>query len=166
VPPTHAPMNYRDRRRANLAIVVTVVAIPALWFASRDESNASAPASGASQPPPTSVYQPKTPVFIDSRPPAVPPAAVDVLVPSKPTGQQAEGRANYRRFDADDICSTLLAPAQTKLTVYNVDNGREVTCTNIGDVLMPAATDIVIDTDLFSKLSDLADAPITVRISW
>jgi hypothetical protein len=161
-------MNHNDRRRTRLALLVTLAAIPALWFATRSNSDASPAASGASEPPPTTQYEPDLPSFIDSRPPVVPPAVVDVLTPPAPTGQEVKGRANYRRFTATsgNVCSTALAPAEIEITVYNVDNGRTVTCRNIGGVTMPAATDIVIDTTLFSDLGDLTDAPLSVRISW
>lgn len=163
-------MKATDRRRATLATLLTVIAIPALLFVNRGNGSGSTVASspGEESAPATSAYQPELPVFIDSRPVVPPPAIVDVVVPALPTSQQAEGQANYRRFGdlAKNPCSTLLAPTGALLTVLNIDNGKTVTCTNVGDILIPPGTDLVIHTELFSTLSDLTDAPITVRISW
>jgi len=53
-----------------------------------------------------------------------------------------------------------------KVTVTNVDNGRTMQCTNVGNIGLPAGVDVVIHTDIFSELGDLIDAPLSVRISW
>jgi hypothetical protein len=52
------------------------------------------------------------------------------------------------------------------LTVTNTDNGQTTTCTNSISTPLPAGVDIVLHTDLFTVISDLADAPVPVRISW
>jgi hypothetical protein len=161
-------MTSSDRRRVQLALLVTTIALPVVWLTQRP-SNASTPtANDGLAAPPTTAYEPEVPVFIDSRPPNIPPAAVEVQVLPVPDGQQAEGRANYRRLrsNAGRVCSTPLVPVDAELSVYNIDNGRQIVCRNIGEVTMPANTDIVIDTELFGMLGDLTDAPFTVRITW
>jgi hypothetical protein len=163
-------MNRSDHRRARLAIVFTIVAIPAMLLANRDTSadpTASAPGNEASAPS-TSQYRPEPPVFVDNRVPAVPPAVVDVLVPAPPSAQQADAVASFRRFGnvADRPCATELAPVTALVTVTNVDNGRTMQCTNVGNIGMPPDVDVVIHTDIFSELGDLIDAPLSVRISW
>lgn len=163
-------MNRSDHRRARLAIVFTVAAIPAMLLANRDTSadpSATSPGNEAAAPS-TSEYRPEAPVFVDNREPAVPPAVVDVLVPAPPSAQQAEGVANFRRFGnvADRPCATDLAPVNAVVTVANIDNGRTMQCTNVGNIGLPEGVDVVIHTDIFSELGDLIDAPLSVRLSW
>ena len=51
-------------------------------------------------------------------------------------------------------------------TVENIDNGQTTTCTNTLGMAIPAAADIVLHTDVFGEIGDLADAPVPVRVSW
>jgi hypothetical protein len=48
----------------------------------------------------------------------------------------------------------------------NTDNGQTTTCLNSVSTPLPAGVDIVLHTDIFTQISDLADAPVPVRISW
>jgi len=52
------------------------------------------------------------------------------------------------------------------LTVTNTDNGQTTTCVNSLSTPLPAGVDIVLHTDDFVLISDLADAPVPVHISW
>lgn len=163
-------MNHADRRRAIVATLVTAAALPALVVASRGEpSTAGTGQAPSNSSPPTTEYVPGRPVFVDdSAPPVVNPTVIEVVVPTVPIGQFADGRATFRRLTSTETspCSTLLAPIGTPLTILNVDNGRSIECTNIGDVGMPEDIDVVIDTEVFNLLSNLLDAPISVRLNW
>jgi hypothetical protein len=59
-----------------------------------------------------------------------------------------------------------LAPWGKTLTVTNTDNGQTTTCLNSISTSLPEGVDIVLHTDIFTLISDLADAPAPVRISW
>jgi hypothetical protein len=59
-----------------------------------------------------------------------------------------------------------LAPWGKTLTVTNTDNGQTTTCLNSISTPLPAGVDIVLHTDVFALISDLADAPVPVQISW
>ena len=59
-----------------------------------------------------------------------------------------------------------MAPWGSTLTVTNTNNGQTTTCVNSISTPLPAGVDIVIHTDIFTSISDLADAPVPVRISW
>jgi hypothetical protein len=169
-------MNDTDRRRVTLAALFTVVALPAMWvFGGSDTSTAPSTgaagidvgANGAASAPATE-YTPELPVFLDGPAAVVQPGVVDIAIPPAPGDRQASGRASFVRYADPSIrpCTTLLAPERTVLTVVNVDNGQSTTCTNILGVRLPAGVDLVIHTDVFAEISDLADAPVTVRISW
>jgi hypothetical protein len=169
-------MNPYDRRRLVLASIFTVAALPAMWVINRNDAESAAPklgAAGAPQvgadtAPPTSAYKPDRPIFLDGPTPGVGPAVVDIVVPRAPTSTEATGKASFRRYpDATRRpCSTSLAPWGALLTVTNTNNGQSTTCINSTSGPLPAGVDIVIHTEIFTSISDLADAPVPVRITW
>jgi hypothetical protein len=169
-------MNSYDRRRLMLASIFTVAALPALWVINRDDAGSAAPAIGAAgvpqvganEAPSTSVYTPDPPIFLNGPASGADPAVVDIIIPPGPTATEAKGRASFRRY-ADPSrkpCTTSLAPWGTTLTVTNTDNGQTTTCVNSTSTALPAGVDIVLHTDVFALISDLADAPVPVLISW
>ena len=169
-------MNSYDRRRLALASIFTVAALPALWIINRNDAGSAAPRLGAAgvphvgadKAPSTSAYTPDPPIFLNGPPSGADPAVVDIIIPPGPTATEATGRASFRRY-ADPTtrpCTTALAPWGKTLTVTNTDNGQTTTCVNSISTPLPAGVDIVIHTDIFALISDLADAPAPVRISW
>ena len=169
-------MNSYDRRRLVLASIFTVAALPALWIINRDDAGLAAPAlgaagvpsAGANQAPSTSVYTPDPPIFLNGPQSGADPAVVDIIIPPGPSATEAKGRASFRRY-ADPSkrpCTTALAPWGKTLTVTNTDNGQTTSCLNSISTPLPAGVDIVLHTDVFTLISDLADAPVPVRISW
>jgi hypothetical protein len=169
-------MNSYDRRRLTLASIFTVAALPALWVINRDDAGSAAPAIGAAgvpqvganEAPSTSVYTPDPPIFLNGPASGADPAVVDIIIPPGPTATEAKGRASFRRYSdpSRKPCTTSLAPWGTTLTVTNTDNGQTTTCVNSTSTALPAGVDIVLHTDVFALISDLADAPVPVRISW
>jgi hypothetical protein len=169
-------MNPYDRRRLVLASIFTVAAFPALWVINRNDAESAAPKLGAAgvpqvgtdTAPPTSTYTPDPPIFLNGPSPGAGPAVVDIVIPRAPTATEASGRASFRRYadPARRPCSTALAPWGVTLTVTNTNNGQTTTCVNSISTPLPAGVDIVIHTDIFTSISDLADAPVPVRISW
>jgi hypothetical protein len=169
-------MNSYDRRRLVLASIFTVAALPALWIINRDDAGSAAPALGAAgvpqvganQAPSTSAYTPDPPIFLNGPPSGADPAVVDIVIPPAPTATQATGRASFRRYadPSQRPCTTALAPWGKTLTVTDTDNGQSITCLNSISTPLPEGVDIVLHTDLFTLISDLADAPVPVRISW
>jgi hypothetical protein len=169
-------MNSYDRRRFALASIFTVAALPALWVINRNDAGSAAPTLGAAgvprvgadRPPSTTAYTPDPPIFLNGPPSGADPAVVDIIIPPGPTATEASGRASFRRY-ADPTnrpCTTALAPWGKTLTVTNTDNGQTTTCVNSISTPLPAGVDIVLHTDIFTLISDLADAPVPVRISW
>jgi hypothetical protein len=167
-------MNIIDRRRTTFAVILTVVALPALWAINRDEpSNAPTAAAGVAVPAAAATatpdtYVPQSPVFLDGAAPPPPPVVIEVDQPPASDGTAFDGRATFRRMGAADstACSSGHAPRDHTLTVTNIDNGLSLKCSNTGAVQPPAGTDIVIHTELFATICDLADAPVHVRVTW
>jgi hypothetical protein len=173
-------MNASDRRRLVFATVFTVVALPALWVSGRDQAQTTtAPSAGAvglatpsgGEPRATTItttYQPGAPVFLgnaDAAQTAVAPS-VSVQHGTDPGGNHADVRATFRRYLSADSCTTSYAAGGTKITVTNIDNGQSLTCRNVLGPTVPAGDGILVHTELLARIANLADAPISVRISW
>ena len=169
-------MNSYDRRRLVLASIFTVAALPALWIINRNDAGSAAPAlgaagvpaAGANQAPSTSAYTPDAPIFLNGPASGADPAVVDIIIPPGPSATEAKGKASFRRYPDPSTrpCTTALAPWNRTLTVTNTDNGQTTTCLNSVSTPLPEGVDIVLHTDIFTLISDLADAPVPVRISW
>lgn len=170
-------MNVYQRRRVAIAAVFTLVALPALWFLDRGDTDAGAATDGSGTAiavettveftVPTTVDQ--LPVFLDNTAVIVPPAVIDVARPEATTATEMQGKASYRRYLQTTVvrpCTAPKAPSGALITVTNVDNGLSATCTNTLGVSVAAEVDIVIDTLVFTTIADLTDAPIFVRLSW
>ena len=170
-------MIVHDRRRVVVASVFTLVALPALWVLNRESAATSGSPtigaagvdikSGAEDAPDSTDYLPEPPLFVGGDEVPVPPAAVVVAVPPPTSANQVTARASFHRYsDGSRQCTTLLAPDGALLTVENIDNGQKTTCTNTLGMAMPTGADIVLHTDVFGEIGDLADAPLPVHVSW
>ena len=169
-------MNIFERRRLFLAAAVTIVALPTLWWAKRDDpiskptvaavdaggglavATGSDLGSGGAAP---------TPGYLDG------PKDASVVTPAQVVGPPAEDRftrggfGTYRRFDAhsDQLCAVAFLPPGSRITVEDTDNGKKVTCVVSREtVALPLV--VVLDSTLFGQLADLSEAPIPVRIRW
>ncbi len=163
-------MYHTERRRVIFASIVTAIAIPALWIMSGDDqSSESAGGSTIPTAPPTTIYKPETPVFVGGED-GTSEASGDASIATAPApnANNFRGKASYRRYPdtLDRPCTAPQAPDATLLTVINVNNGQFTTCTNIRTFTPPAGVDIVIHTDVFSEVGDIADSPIDVRVTW
>lgn len=164
-------MNSGDRRRVAWASALTVVALPAIWMLGVSDKSASPSlgAAGAPRPEATAApevsYKPELPVFLDRQEQvAPPPAVIDIAVPPATSPNDTAARASYKRLGAG-VCWSTLAPGGTHVTVTNVANRQSIACRSVVGAL-PDGVDIIIDTDDFAKIGNLADSPIHVRISW
>ncbi|NND74981.1 MAG: hypothetical protein HKN44_08245 [Ilumatobacter sp.] len=178
-----------DRRRFFLAAIVSLLALPALWWANRDDGSAgpnvatagveiagdtastASPASpadtdttiGESRLPPVQTVRGSDPVFLDGPAPnAV--GVSEIAVPATSATEAVMAQATYRSsvVDAATCLTKTLQPGRT-VTIVNLDNNREATC----QLRLGPATqvdDLVVHTDLFIELADLTDAPIPVEI--
>lgn len=166
-----------DRRRVAVASLFTLVALPALWMLNRETAATSrSPKAGAlgadvqskrGAAPTTTAYTPEPPLFVGGDSLPATPSEVQIAVPPPPNTNEVQARASYKRFAVGNrMCTTLLAPDGSLLTIVNVDNGQTTTCTNTLGVAIPEGADIVLDTAVYIEIADLADAPVPVRVSW
>jgi len=170
-------MNSIDRRRIALASALTLAAIPALLVLDAQSSDhpdtveadsERLGVEGDDSAPPTSAYEPEAPMFVGGEDKPTPPGVIDVAVPPAPDGNERLVKASYSRYDGATaaLCTATFAPEGITLTVVNIDNGQSVQCLNTYGKAPPNGADMVLDTDVFTEIGDLADAPIPVRVSW
>jgi hypothetical protein len=169
-------MNAHDRRRFTLAAAFTLVALPAMWILSSGDGSSgdkveavATTGAGAATAPPTTKYEPQPPMFVGGDDnPATPPGEVQIAVPPAPGANDRVVKSSYVRYvgAAMPMCTALFAPDGSTLKVTNVDNGQSVTCTNTYGKAVPSGADMVLDTDLYTRIASLADAPVPVRVTW
>ena len=171
-------MGVHERRRLVLAACVTLLALPAWWLvdghanSSSDSSSVAAADAVAADPlsaPPDDSLSPETPIFLDNTIVVPVPAVIDIAVPDSVSPNDTPARLTFKKYDGILIptpCSTVLAPSGAHITVTNVDNGQSITCTNTLGVSIPLGADMAMDINLYVRIADLVDAPVSVRISW
>jgi len=166
-----------DRHRFIAATVLTLLAMPALWWANTSE-NSSAPnlavagidagidvgaeltasivdAGGASGDEP--------PVFLDGPASAAGAGQSVIAVPAKPLIDGLLAQATFRGSVQRGTCIVSGPTSGSEITVVNLDNNRSVNCTV---VLSPGTLpgELVMNTSDFATIADLTDAPISVEI--
>lgn len=179
-------MDVHLRRRIAFATVLTLVGVPAYLALGRDASGSTAgtnveaatgsAGSGSPEPSPEStaaftvpVTEMPTPVFLDNTAVIVPPAVIDVVRPEPVNGNEVQGKASFIRYAdwrGDRPCTTGLAREGVLVTVTNTANGLSTVCRNTLGLDLPADVTVLLDTDLYTTIADLADAPVFVRITW
>lgn len=179
-----------DRRRFLAATALTLLALPALWWANTSESS-SAPnlavagidadldvtddgagdggvVGGGAATAPAAALTPEPngeipPVFLEG-PASAPGAGLSqIAVPAKPVIDGVQMNATFRSDVGRNACIAPGITSGSEVTVVNLANNRSVTCTTL---LAPgtARGDIVLHTSAFASIADLTDAPISVEI--
>jgi hypothetical protein len=173
-------LTYTDRRRLLLATALTVVALPALWWANQPSSAApniatagiavddggsaedGAAADSSVEPAPDT--DGAAPVFLDGPSGQVGAGLSEVAIPAAPGVASITTRATFRSDLASiTTCTFPGITSGTEVTILNLDNGRTATCTAVLGA-SGAADVLVMHPDLFATIADLTDAPIPVEI--
>lgn len=180
-----------DKRRFYVAALLTLAALPVLWFVSRDDAGAgptvatagvdvggatdpndtttSAPTSsvsvtiGQSNLPDEPSVRDDAPIFLDG-PAANEGGVSQIAVPASSGIAPIFTEATFRSAMAgEENCFTSGIPTGTTITVVNLDNNKSITCVV---ALAPAVQrdGLVMHTDRFRELADLTDAPVPVEI--
>lgn len=165
-------LNQPDRRRIVLASALTLVALPALWWANQSDDTApnvatagiSVGAQPAAAPSADAEASDPAPVFLDGPSGQVGAGLSEIAVPAPPAIARIATTATFRNDLGSSATCTLPGIGNgTRITVVNLDNNRSITCTA---VLAPssAGDQLVMPAELFSQIADLTDAPIPVEI--
>ena len=169
-----------DRRRLIAATALTLLALPALWWANTSENSAApnlavagldgdievADASPQPGPAPVATDAPASdiaPVFLDGPSSAAGAGLAEIAVPARPLIDGITANATFRSTVPSRTCIVPGVTGGSSVTVVNLANNRSVTCTS---VLPPGDTqlDVVLPTTAFASIADLTDAPISVEI--
>ena len=159
-----------ERRRLAIALIVTVIAIPALMLSggSSDDPGESSSNVAVATIPLNDDTEPLDPAFLPTPDPSTTVGPITVNVPPPATGTHVKGEASFIRWPSEltknkTICATPHAKIGTEITVTNLDNGRTLTCMNATTESRGSLV-IIIDADRFIEIADLVDAPIPVEI--
>jgi hypothetical protein len=177
-------LTHTDRRRLLLATALTVVALPALWWANQSGSAApnvatagiavgdgevaadAATADAADTPADatTEAAGSEAPVFLDGPAGQVGAGLSEIAVPAAPGVASISTTATFRSdLPTTTTCTFPGLTTGAEVTILNLDNGRTVACTAVlGGSGAPDV--LVMHTDLFATFADLTDAPIPVEI--
>jgi hypothetical protein len=96
-------------------------------------------------------------------------APIDIATPSRAAGSSVTGLASYKRLSptpGSRLCATAAAPRGKTIRVLDIDNGHEITCTNVSTKQPVNGNAVLLDTSTFKELADLAQAPIPISVSW
>ncbi|MBI4882573.1 MAG: hypothetical protein HY826_00805 [Actinobacteria bacterium] len=180
-------MNNLDRRRIIVAGLITVTVLALVWLFNSGASDGNESSSctdcadsAGNSAPVTTEYEPYPPLFIGGADDSIPTRIVVVATAPPPEANQVLTTSQFFRFVVTDTdgsvpnardasmrrCSTLLAPEGAFLTVLNVDNGQSTTCINTQGITVPSGVGMVMHTEVYAEIGDLADAPLAVRVTW
>ena len=164
-----------DRRRFLLATLVTLLALPALWWINQDDDSAApnvatvgvevgddTDAATTGEAATEADGDGTEPVFLDG-PFSANPGAAEIAVPAAPDREPIVGTASYSSVRSITLCFTRGIVSGRELTVVNLDNTRSTTCV-AQPPLENQTTDVVLHTRAYNQLADLTDAPIPVEI--
>ena len=167
-----------DRRRFIAVTVLTLVALPALWWANTSQNNSTSPnlavagldpvvdagtSAGAPAPSGGGDLDEVAPVFLEGPTSAAGAGQAEIAVPAKPLIDGVVAKATFRSTVTNGTCIVAGMTSGSRITVVNLDNNRSMSCTTI---LAPgnAAGELVMNTSAFASIADLTDAPISVEI--
>ncbi len=166
-----------DRRRFIAVTVLTLVALPALWWANTSQNNSTSPnlavagidpvvdaGTATDTPGPAGGnFDEVAPVFLEGPTSAAGAGQAEIAVPAKPLIDGVVAKATFRSDVAVGTCIVAGMTSGSSITVVNLDNNRSMTCTT---VIAPgnAVGELVMNTSTFAGIADLTDAPISVEI--
>ena len=108
------------------------------------------------------------PGFLNGPTDGVVPGSVEPATGVNDDAFSQSGLASYKSLSpgAERRCLSTVLPAGTKLSVENTDNGRRIVCLVATVSNLPEGITVMLDRNMFALLSDLAEAPIPVRLRW
>jgi len=160
-------LSVYERRRAMVLAIVTVVVLGFAWGNRGGDSATTAEAVATTT---TSVLVDESipdPVILGGPTPLAPSGSAAIAYPAV-NPNETTGLATFSNlgYTQTAVCYSTVVPAGANVTVTNVNNGRTVKCTSVYSLLVPAGMDIMLHSTVFTKIANLIDAPIPVKISW
>jgi len=166
-----------SRTALTIAIIISLAAIPLLWWAGSNDRELSPDDQTAAE---TSSATdalgtlggafvsrdevPMTPIE-DALPEPLEPGRFVIAVP-RTSADTATGWATFRStFPSTDVCAVREVPYGREVRITNTNNGRSIEC-RAGVAVFGTDADVIIHTDAFLQIAQLNAAPIPVQIDW
>ena len=159
-------LSVYERRRAMVLAVVTVVVLGVAWANRGGDEATSAEAVVTTT---TALVDESIPdpVILGGPTPLAPSGSAAIAYPAVNPNEET-GLATFSNlgYTQTPVCYSTVVPPGASVTVTNVNNGRQVKCTSVYSLLVPTGMDIMLHSSVFTKVANLIDAPIPVKISW
>ena len=159
-------LSVYERRRATVLAVVTVVVLGIAWGNRSDgEATTTEPVVTTT----TALVDESIPdpVILGGPAPLAPSGSAAIAYPAvNPNERTGVATFSNLGYTQTAVCYSTVVPAGATVTVTNVNNGRTVKCTSVYSLLVPSGMDIMLHSSVFTKIANLIDAPIPVKISW
>lgn len=166
-----------------------MLALPSLWWVNRDDpSNGPNTASvgvevggsvsdgaagseqagtvdstiGQSNLPSEPTFLDEPPIFLDG-PSSNIGGAAEIAIPNADSLQTIITRATYGEFSGNNVCLAQNVIPGELITVINLDNNRTITC-RAANAPESQEAGVVLQSNQFTEIADLTDAPIPVQI--
>ena len=164
-----------DRRRFVLATALTLLALPALWWANESSSTGAPNIAAAGVDVAAATEEPATapadstagavaPVFLEGPSGVAGAGVAEIAVPADPLIDEITTSATYRNaMPTASTCIVAGIPNGSDVTVVNLDNNLSVRCTT-ALAGSDSTGEVVLHTSAFSEIADVTDAPIPVEI--
>lgn len=158
-------LSVYERRRATVLAIVTVVVLGFAWGTRGGDEATSVEAVTTT----TALVDESIPdpVILGGPTPLAPSGSAAIAYPAV-NPNETTGLATFSNlgYTQTAVCYSTVVPAGATVTVVNVNNGRTVKCTSVYSLLVPSGMDIMLHSSVFTKIANLIDAPIPVKISW
>ena len=159
-------LSVYERRRATVLAIVTVVVLGFAWGSRNGDEATSAEAIVTTT---TALVDESIPdpVILGGPAPLAPSGSAAIAYPAvNPNERTGVATFSNLGYTQTAVCYSTVVPAGATVTVTNVNNGRTVKCTSVYSLLVPSGMDIMLHSSVFTKIANLIDAPIPVKISW
>ena len=159
-------LSVYERRRATVLAVVTVVVLGIAW-GNRSDGEATTTESVVTTTTAIVDESIPDPVILGGPAPLAPSGSAAIAYPAvNPNERTGVATFSNLGYTQTAVCYSTVVPAGATVTVTNVNNGRTVKCTSVYSLLVPSGMDIMLHSSVFTKIANLIDAPIPVKISW
>lgn len=159
-------LSVYERRRATVLAVVTVVVLGIAW-GNRSDGEATTTESVVTTTTALVDESIPDPVILGGPAPIAPSGSAAIAYPAvNPNERTGVATFSNLGYTQTAVCYSTVVPAGATVTVTNVNNGRTVKCTSVYSLLVPSGMDIMLHSSVFTKIANLIDAPIPVKISW
>jgi hypothetical protein len=159
-------LSVYERRRATVLAVITVVVLGIAW-GNRSDGEATTTQSVVTTTTALIDESIPDPVILGGPAPIAPSGSAAIAYPAvNPNERTGVATFSNLGYTQTAVCYSTVVPAGATVTVTNVNNGRTVKCTSVYSLLVPSGMDIMLHSSVFTKIANLIDAPIPVKISW